>query len=149
MVVRHPLHAVLAEASRNCSGGSHSAEVSYEELRKFFTKNRAIMMTGWSKHVKSWMECPAGKNLIVRFEDIVKDTYGVYVRDILPFFDIDTSNKALLRRLRFAIDYSNSNRATRRSHSYKFQFTDEDRSDAQRVAGDVMEKNGYGPIYTA
>lgn len=146
VVVRHPLHAALAEASRRC-GRDHSSEVPYETLRAYFTKQRTSTIGTWEMHARSWMKCQ-GKKLFVKYEDIQNDTYGVYVNQILPFFDIDTSREPLLQRLAAAVNASNSNRATRRKHTYKFKFTAEDRDAAQRAVGDIMEHYGYGPVYS-
>eukprot|EP00931_Biecheleriopsis_adriatica_P009120 TRINITY_DN110224_c0_g1_i1.p1 TRINITY_DN110224_c0_g1~~TRINITY_DN110224_c0_g1_i1.p1 ORF type:complete len:334 (+),score=63.49 TRINITY_DN110224_c0_g1_i1:35-1036(+) len=151
VIERHPLHAAhswinyeeaasaeqdeivrMSPSQFNEGLFPHFAEASRESIRKRTDDTLADKMKVWQNHAYYWHNVFKGQVLFVKFEHLIAFPEQVFKDKILPFLGVRQDDD-VLKRLSCAIDVSSKSR-TRRTHSYDFQFTEEDKFVARTVA---------------
>mmetsp|Transcript_55845 Transcript_55845/g.158578 ORF Transcript_55845/g.158578 Transcript_55845/m.158578 type:complete len:281 (-) Transcript_55845:69-911(-) len=144
VVLRRPLNAALAWTSYQAGDGDHGTEIDFTSLRSRFDSRRDEMLAAWKRHYLHFKNNFSGIKQSIKFEDIKANTTKAYLDVILPFLGINSDSPTIQQRLACAVEVSNTNAETRRSHAYVFQFSPEDEAQVRNIIGcNILEDAGY------
>ena len=147
VLLRNPLHAALAWLTLEITGGGpfsdgvyHNLTVPVSQLRPAFDGARNDKLQRWKAHTEYFVYNYSRPVLFVKFEDLLKDTFGVYTERVMPFLGIDPLNPTVRARLSCAIKFAATEK---RPHASDFPFTEVDRQAATDILGSLLPQVGY------
>merc|ERR1711879_617545 len=96
----------------------------------------------YREHTVAWLNRSSGRNLVIRYEDMVNDTSSMFLKKIFPFLGL--RDDCAQTRLFHAIHKAAASDTIHRKHAYEFPFTDRDRATARtRVGVELLASLGY------
>lgn len=160
--VRNTLDVAISFANHNGKGISETIEnMADTKLKLSFESGRQLEqpLLTWSQHYQSWTERPSFPVHVVRYEDMLDDTFNVF-KTILQKIGLDYSDEAI----KTAIDATSFEKLKKqeeekgfreknpnsprffnngKSGTWQGKLTDEQIEKIITAHGDVMKKLGY------